>query len=201
MTIPIPQQIRNGLARCRTALQENRTQIEACVADMARDESVDLSDELERLTSEGDGLRRRLRMYEDAASVAVENQQVSYVAVRNARVRERCDAAIEAAIRRTQCAEQLDNFIQVFKVVKNEYEQADEHARIALWQAASDGLSYQEADRQHIDGSCRLPVLDEIAQVLLRYHHEPNLATASGAREIYIRSVVGDLERVEPIDG
>ena len=194
MSLPVPSQIRNGLSRCRTQLQSNQEQIAACVADMARAPDVDLTEELERLTAEGDVLRRKLAMFENAASMAVENLQTAHLDVQSARLTERCEAAVEFSVRRTKLAEQLDQFIEGFKLLKRDYDQADEHTRVALWQAASDGLTYQEANRRHIDGSCGSPLLEELSQVLLRYHHDPSLAAASVAREAYVKSVVADLK-------
>jgi hypothetical protein len=200
MSFTVPPQILNGLSSCRTQLQHNEQAVEKCVADMVSQPDADLTGELERLTVEGAALKSRLGMFETAAMIASEQQQSSEFNGQLTRLTERCEAAVEFSALRTELAGKLDQCIDAFKTIKRDYDQADEAARIALWQAASLGLSYDELSRQSVDGSCRAPMVEEIAQVLLRYHYEQSPAAAAKAREDYVRSVVADLQRAAPVD-
>lgn len=200
MSFTTPPQILNGLSSCRTQLQHNDQAIEKCVADMVSQPDADLTGDLERLSAERDALRRRLAMFEDAAMVASEQQQSSGFDFQLVRLTERCEAAVEFSALRTELAGKLDQCIDAFKTIKQEYDQADESARVALWQAASLGLSYDELSRQAVDGSCRSQMVEEIAQVLLRYHYEQSPAAAAKYREGYVKSVVADLQHAAPVD-
>lgn len=190
MTNPIPQQLRDGLTCCRSLLQTNQAGLQACVAGMVADESVDLTEELERLTAEGDALRRKLAMFENAAAIAVEDLQAEYVAAWNSRKGELGAQVLEAAARRTQLAVQLDHFVEAFNIARRDYDQADEQVRVSLWQAMTIDLSYEQVMNLTVDGGCRSTQVEAIAQVLLEHRYERPLKLAAECSEQHLKSII-----------
>ncbi|MES2247906.1 MAG: hypothetical protein V4645_11530 [Pseudomonadota bacterium] len=166
MNPSIPTQLRHGIARCRTLLATNDAEIEACVADMKKSEEVDLTDELERLTTIGDALRKKLGTYEDAAARAVDQSSEAQADQAMLRAVQLGDRARHAAATRTQTAVEMTECIRRFVQLKAAYDDANEDCHTSLWQSANAVLSTEEVQRRNLDGRCGAPAFDAIAETI-----------------------------------
>lgn len=182
MTPAIPTSLRHGINRCRSALDANQAEIEACVFDMTR-QDVDLTEELERLTAVGDALRKRLDTYESAAMLASEQSAEDQAEQRLARDAHLARLACEAADYRCVLAAAVTSQLAELKRSIAEFSRADEEAHAAFVRAASPNV---------VDGRCRSQIFEAITRALTETAHAQPDPEACKWKASRVRAVMAE---------